>query len=475
MVDYAVIGGGIGGSAAAAWLHHHTYQTLLLEKEPYLGGSSSTFAHKGYRYNAGATTFAGYQDGHPVKQFFDTVGATPNLIKTDPSLVVIQGKHRIPRYQAFAPFLEAINRAHYHPGNGAFWELVYQINEQFYGYSGHYYSNASWPAKIRSLMSYFPLAMAFRRYLTTNAQTTIKQMLPGISEAYLTFIDAQILIVAQATSNEVNFLTAALALGYTFNSNHYVIGGMGALFDALTATLPLVEKRAAVTSIKRQHDRYLIQTANDAYEAKNIVLNSTIYDQHRLFDDAAMQPMFKRYAALDNHQSAFVVYLTLKTAKAFEHHYQIIHTHRFANTLSSALFVSFSDATDHTLTPEGHYSVTASIHTDARWWSRADRTAYQQQKETLERELTQLICDTLEIDTEEIVQQFSGSPETFRRYIGRAQLGGNAMTMRNLFFNLPSNDTPIKGLYQVGDSVYPGQGWPGVIMGVQNFARLIRE
>jgi phytoene dehydrogenase-like protein len=40
--------------------------------------------------------------------------------------------------------------------------------------------------------------------------------------------------------------------------------------------------------------------------------------------------------------------------------------------------------------------------------------------------------------------------------------------MKNILPKLPGNDTPIKGLYHVGDSVYAAQGWPGVVMGVNN-------
>jgi len=90
MVEYAVVGSGIGGSSIAAYLDAKGHDTVLFEKEPYLGGCSSTFMNKGYAYNTGATTLAGYQDGHIVKSMFDAIGFTPELIPTDPGIVVIQ-------------------------------------------------------------------------------------------------------------------------------------------------------------------------------------------------------------------------------------------------------------------------------------------------------------------------------------------------------------------------------------------------
>ena len=67
----------------------------------------------------------------------------------------------------------------------------------------------------------------------------------------------------------------------------------------------------------------------------------------------------------------------------------------------------------------------------------------------------------------------AATPKSFKRYINRSQLGGNAITMKNFLPRLPSNDTTIEGLYHVGDTVYAAQGWPGVMLGVENLRGLL--
>lgn len=166
-----------------------------------------------------------------------------------------------------------------------------------------------------------------------------------------------------------------------------------------------------------------------------------------------------------------MLYMTIKSEKAFEHHYQIIQESTFKHTLSKALFVSVSDKRDRVLAPEGHYSITASIHTDVRFWE--EKQSYKAQKKELQELLLATIMQNLEIEQEEIVQLFCATPKSFAHYIQRSQLGGNAITMKNFVPFLPSNDTPIKGLYHVGDTVYAAQGWPGVMLGVKNLARLL--
>ncbi|MBD3792184.1 MAG: NAD(P)-binding protein [Campylobacterales bacterium] len=471
MIDYAVVGSGIGGSTIAAYLHAKGFKTVLFEKEPYLGGCSSTFERHGYKYNTGATTFVGYEDGHPVKQMFDAIGFTPTLIQTDPAITVIHNQKVTPRYQNVDLFLEAIQANYPHAQHDTFWHMVYEINRSFYKVHGYYYSNASILKNILSLFSYLPLALKFRKYLYTNAMEFILDMYKDLDDEYLKFLEAQVMIVAQAPLKEINFLTAALALGYTFNKTYYVPGGFSTLFDGLTASIEILNRATPVEKIIKQNDHYLVCTSKEVYSAKNVILNTTMFNSDALFENPQIKAFYKSYEKLNNHQSSFMLYMTIKSDADFEHHYQLIQDDTYRYTLSNALFVSFSDKNDIQFAPKGHYSVTVSIHTDTRYWE--NNVTYKIKKEYLKNKLIKSVCDILGIKKEQIVDQFAATPKTFARYINRSQLGGNAITMKNFLPKLPSNDTPIQGLYHVGDTVYAAQGWPGVMMGVENLKKVM--
>jgi phytoene dehydrogenase-like protein len=60
-----VIGAGIGGLTTAALLAHDGYDVTVLEGQTYPGGSASTFFHKGYRFDSGATVAGGFQSNGP--------------------------------------------------------------------------------------------------------------------------------------------------------------------------------------------------------------------------------------------------------------------------------------------------------------------------------------------------------------------------------------------------------------------------
>ncbi|MDD4950437.1 FAD-dependent oxidoreductase [Sulfuricurvum sp.] len=473
MREYAVIGGGIGGCCAASLLNAKGHDVILFEKEPILGGCASTFKHAGYHYNVGATTLSGYHQGGIVRNLFEQIGVKPKLIATNPAIVVHQNSKKIRRFMNIEEFVADLQLSHPHPKHTEFWHLVYEIGQSFYALDGHYYSNESLQKKLLSLFSFSPMLKKIWPYLWKNARSFIHSFYGGITAEYLDFLDAQILIVAQAKSDSVNFFTAAVSLGYTFNETHYVLGGMGQLCNTLTSRLQDIRKNTSVCSIRREKDRYLLSTKNEIIEAKNIIMGTSHYESSRWFSDSKIQNYYNRYEKLNNYQSAYVLYLTIQSKKSFHHHYQIISKDIIPYTLSNSLFVSFSDASDTKIVPQGYYSITASIHTDSRWWTSLGATYYNQWKNELAKLIQAMICDTLHISTDEVVESFAATPKTFGEYINRTQLGGNALSMKNLLPRIPSNDTPIQGMYHVGDTSYVAQGWPGIAMGAMNLMRLL--
>ena len=97
MLDYAVVGGGVGGVATSLTLKK--FNTHLFEKEPYLGGCSSSFKRGKYIYNIGATTFATYEKGLPLYDFFDKNEIDLKLTKIDPAITVLIRDKTIHRYK----------------------------------------------------------------------------------------------------------------------------------------------------------------------------------------------------------------------------------------------------------------------------------------------------------------------------------------------------------------------------------------
>ncbi|RXJ84570.1 NAD(P)/FAD-dependent oxidoreductase [Arcobacter sp. CECT 8985] len=464
MNDFAVIGAGIGGALSSLFLNEK-YKTTLFEKEPYLGGCSSTFKRGRYYYNSGATTFAGYENGKYLYEFLNKYNIDFEKKHLDSSLTVLYKDKKIKRLRDFNNFIEEINSAFYHQKNQHFYKLILDINKKFFQINNYYYSNKNFYSKIKSLFSFKDLLIAFYPYLFEKADTFIDEFFDGISKDYLNYIDNQVLIVAQAKTNEVNFLTCALALGYQFVDNYYVVGGMGSIFESIESKLEDVKKSEFIEKIERKNDTFIIHSNKNRLKTKNLVLNSSLFDSAELFDDKQILDYINSYEKFDLGTSAFMVYMKIDSNKNFDHHYQIILEQKLKYTISNSIFVSFADIDDEKM--KG--SITISTHTKNEFWS----TNTKEKKQELMDIIKAIVCNYLNIDESEIIKCFAATPYTFKRYINRTSLGGIAVKYNNYVYKLPSNDTPIKGLYNVGDTTFAAQGWPGVMMGVRNLQRLI--
>lgn len=469
MKDFTIIGGGIGGCATHAMLDMSGHKSTLLEKEPYLGGCASTFTKNGFKYNSGATTFAAYEQGLPVYDFCTKTNTKLELKLLEYSHIVLLNGHSIKRYKDLKLFCDEINQYFNHKKQEAFWKLIKSINDDFFAYKNFVYSKNR---IFKTAISFAPFFAKFYSYMFVNAKKFIEEFFDGkLSKDFLDFLDAQTIIVAQAKTDKINFLTAALALGYSFYQNAYSYGGMGEICNSLVKDRQDIKLKESVKSVKKYSDGYCVETNKNRYFSQNVVLNLPIHNAFNIFDDEDIKNYFNSYKKLDSKQSAFVVYFKIKSQKEFATHYQIVTEENFKYTISNSVFISFSLNSDTTF--GGFYSVTASVHTMSDFWLNLQKDEYNRQKTELVETLKLLICKEIEIEQNEIIECFGATPKTFLRYINRSSLGGAIMTTKNQLFGLCPNDTPFKGLYCVGDTTFAAQGFPGVIMGVRNLECLI--
>lgn len=461
MYDVAVIGSGMGGALFAA-LNHKEHELILFEKEPNLGGCASTFKRYNGYYNAGATTFMGYEEGHIIKEIFDKVGYTPDLVKTSSGVRIVQDDIQIDRIKDFDAFLKQLNETYPNPNNERFWRRLKEIDEAFWNLQKFHYAKHSTRAYVKSLNSVAELLKVFKKDLFVSASRFIKKTLGEISPEYQAFIDAQLLITLQSTSKELSLLPMALGLSYTFHDTFYVNGGMGTLIDNLLKEVN-VHSNEPIDAIEKKDGFYELTSNKQRYQAKNVVLNSTIYDSSNFFKNQKIIDYYQNFHFSD--QSAFVLYLRLDSKETFLHHYQIILKKNLPNGISNAFFVSFSDANDTKMTNQG-YSVTISTHTRASLWRNLPKEEYTlKKKETEAIILKEFLNYFSNIQHKEIKRCFSATSKTFQHYIRRENCGGEAVKVKNLL-KIPTCTTPFKGLYNIGDTVFAGQGWAGVALGV---------
>ncbi|PZP14402.1 MAG: carotene isomerase [Aliarcobacter butzleri] len=460
-IDLTVIGSGIGGSLIS--ILNKDKNLVLFEKDKNLGGTASTFKRFGNYFNSGATTFVGYEDNHIIKEIFDSVNFIPDLKKSSYAYRTIINGKSIDRITDFEEFIESLNSVFYHKNNRYFWQTLKDIDERFWKLKDIYFAKYSLNSYLKSLKTIDILFKEYKFLLFKSAKSFIKEVLGNISKEYQDFIDAQLQITLQSTSKDIPLLSFAIALSYPFHKIFYANGGMGKLFDDMLKDIN-VKKNEQIMQIKKENNFYRLISSKDEYLTSKLVLNMPVFECKNLFLDEDLQNYYKKFEFYD--QSAFVIYLKIDSKKEFLNHYQIILKNTIPNAVSKNFFVSFSHKDDEKLSKDG-YSVTISCHTKALFWNELSKEEYEKNKEfTKNFILDELLKNIPDIKKEDIKIEFCATSKTFKRYINRFNCGATPLNLKNIF-KIPSSLTPFKNLYNIGDSVFAGQGWPGVALGVK--------
>lgn len=147
--ETCVVGSGMGGSMIAAL--NKDSDIALFERDSNLGGCASTFKRYGSYFNAGATTFVGYEENHPVKKIFDFANAKPSIRKSEIAYKVIQGEKNVDRVKDFEEFLEQVNINYPNKNNRIFWQKIKEIDEKFWTLQNVFYGKYSLKSYLRSL------------------------------------------------------------------------------------------------------------------------------------------------------------------------------------------------------------------------------------------------------------------------------------------------------------------------------------
>lgn len=460
-IDLTVIGSGIGGSLIS--ILNKDKNLVLFEKDKNLGGTASTFKRFGNYFNSGATTFVGYEDNHIIKEIFDSADFIPDLKKSSYAYRTIINGKSIDRITDFEEFIESLNSVFYHENNRYFWQTLKDIDERFWKLKDIYFAKYSLNSYLKSLKTIDILFKEYKFLLFKSAKSFIKEVLGDISKEYQDFIDAQLQITLQSTSKDIPLLSFAIALSYPFHKIFYANGGMGKLFDDMLKDIN-VKKNEQIMQIKKENNFYRLISSKDEYLTSKLVLNMPVFECKNLFLDKNLQNYYKKFEFYD--QSAFVIYLKIDSKKEFLNHYQIILKESIPNAVSKSFFVSFSHKDDEKLSKNG-YSVTISCHTKALFWNELSKEEYEKNKEfTKNFILDELLKNIPDIKKEDIKIEFCATSKTFKRYINRFNCGATPLNLKNIF-KIPSSLTPFKNLYNIGDSVFAGQGWPGVALGVK--------
>jgi C-3',4' desaturase CrtD len=478
----AIIGAGVGGLTTAALLLRAGCQVTVLEAQTYPGGSAGTFYHQGYRFDAGATLAGGFAPGGPHARLGELLGLEWPVRLADPAWVTYLPGLRVTQWHDRARWHDEVARAF--PGTQRFWRQQEHLAELSWQIAARPFP---WPpASARDL---YTLARKLNPALLLAAPYAvlpIASLLPrGAPGQLRSFLDANLLISAQATSSDTNALYASTALDVPRRGMNHVRGGMGALCETLAGWIrahggKIHYRQEVCTLTQRAHGEIVLGTRKGMQLRCDAVVANLLPSALDKLLDPNSQTKTPPASDTKGGWGAFVLYLGIEEQVAQglpSEHLQVVVDPRHPLGEGNSVFISLNDPQDLSRAPAGMRAATLSTHTAAApWWRllQDDPNAYAERK----AEYTRKTLAAAEIAIPGLGAAvrlcLPGTPVTYHTYTRRPLGLVGGLPQRSLLA-VRGPHTRTDNVFLVGDSIFPGQSTAGVTLGAFRSAAAVLE
>jgi phytoene dehydrogenase-like protein len=317
--------------------------------------------------------------------------------------------------------------------------------------------------------------------LALDAVRPVAAHLNGASDPLRLFVDAQLLISSQSTSEDVNALYGAAALDLPRRGVVQLDGGMGAIAETLVDVIrqhggKVLYRKEAVRIRMRDNRPVLVTTKRgEEFTADVVISNLTPWNTADLFEHSIPHPLTHLPAQPADGWGAFVVYVGLDGSglnQGFPLHHQIVVGRPLGE--GNSVFASLSLEHDAARAPAGHRALTLSTHTVLYdWWRlyKHDRPAYDARKEEMMDKVLSAAERAIPGLRSAARLILPGTPVTFQRFTRRkwGWVGGFPQTSLLRAFSPRLGEN----MWLVGDSIFPGQSTAAVALGGLRVADMI--
>jgi phytoene dehydrogenase-like protein len=321
----------------------------------------------------------------------------------------------------------------------------------------------------------FKKKLLFPYLFFTNARQIMNRHKIPSSGLANDVISGLLVDTTQSTPEKSPWLAAAMGLSILSRGIYRCRKGMRSYFRPMVSAFEehsgVYKTHEQIVKIETHSDGFLLTSKNkkNQQESQYLVeraalLNLTVWDivgglipAKDPIRNTRLYRSWQRRAERERGWGALALYALVPDQPDWPetpHFHQIFPQDSEHPSIQTSLYVSIPSRNDPA-NPEGFRVLTATVHTEARALSNADKELF-----------TAQLCKRIEAAlgvTPHAVE--SATPRTFERYTARkeGQVGGFRLTLANfMFFAMPSCLVhPINKqtkLLLMGDTVFPGQG-----------------
>ncbi len=384
-----------------------------------------------------------------------------------PMQVSLPNGRLVNRYPSIEQWISEAESVFGGKGQRPFWELCKRISDEVWKVSVSQFHFP--PQSVGDLLDMVKNARIQSVSILPYAFKTIEDLLNtfGLSNnpLFLKFVNEQLLITAQNTAEEVNALFGATALCYTLYGNYYLSGGMQTLINALVKYIEdrggELLLRTEVTSIRKTKSGYFISTKKGDFEAEKLVSGIPINNLAELLEDSPLKAkLIKKSLPSEKLVSAFSMGISYEASVIPEAiHRQIILKEPLPQIGSKSIFFSTHPVSDQRGKP-GELVANISTHIEDPANTKVT------DKLEIESRILQVLEEEGLLKAQQITYKHSSTPGAWEKWTGRkfGFVGGYPQYKAIKPWQLNAGRLE-KNFTACGDSFYPGQGIPGVVLG----------
>lgn len=476
--DVCVIGAGFGGLGAALELARGGASVVLLEMLNYPGGCAGTFQKAGYRFEAGATLSSGLGPGQLFRRWIDEYELNVSTEVLDPILDFRCGSERLMVPGDRQEFMKQFSEEPVPRELERFFREQKSVADKLWGVLND--PELLPPLSGSSLLSHLrrsPQYLALLRWIGKPLKRVLEAYQLDKPGLFHSFLNGTCQITVQCGVDEAEALFALSTLDYYFRGTEHIKGGLGELAKGLVKAIEkekgdvLYTRR--VKSLKRLKNRWQVETSKESFEVPIVVANLLPRALNQLTDGSVNdRGRLRRWEkSVATGWGACMLYRVVKrpkNAKPGACHIQLIQDPKKPLQDGNHLFCSISGESETDRAPEGYATMTISTHISQKD-KRPEKIEEVQQR--MREGLKKLAPEW----SHSILYEVPGSPRTFERFTGRPEgfVGGvpRRAGLNNYKDLFPKSLS--KGLYLVGDSVFPGQSTLATALGGHRVAHTI--
>jgi phytoene dehydrogenase-like protein len=488
--EVAIIGAGIGGLMAGAWLAARGYKVTVFEKATTVGGNAGWYIRRGRMVPTGATIAFGLENNGLLQTLLHDAGVSVDARMLDYPMDVVLSDRTVRLVREREAWEAELRSVFAERGDAvvAFWRELAMLSDDVFAVSAAHLALPlrRWTdvmALVRFAIHRPLTAVRLIRYAPMTVEGLLKKHQLADYKPLRELLNAQLVDAAQTDVRHAALVPSSLALDIYRRGSFALVGGLGTIARALEARIReaggTIQLASSVREVRvdKVSKRWVVATNKSEFLFDAVIDNSG----QRLSEKSADFRILSQRGitgagvgegtavGISEGWGAFRIDALLHRAVldgvvvgelpfAFQIMPDVANAREFGDE-HGPVYATFHQALDaQGEAVDGEVLMTVSVHTDAHSWESLDKETYKLRKQRVQDAMLAEVRKVVPTFDQHVIHVDAGTPKTYKKYVGKLEVGGAPLTIKNALLAPKSLYTKQPNYYLAGENVFPGPG-----------------